>query len=104
MNRITRNVAVATLVLTLSACRSYKSVANYTSRIEPGMTIDEVSLVVGKTDYRSFEGTTERWEYRSRDNYGDFDVVIVEFVDGRVVAMDSFHEVHPKFPEPQKDK
>lgn len=104
MNRIMRNVAVATLVLALSACGSWKSVASYTSRIEPGMTIDEVSLAVGKADYRSFEGNTERWEYRSRDIYDDFDVVIVEFVNGRVVAMDSFHEVHPKFPEPQKDK
>ncbi|MBR5989510.1 MAG: hypothetical protein IK003_08295 [Prevotella sp.] len=104
MNRITRNVAVATLVLTLSACGSYKSVASYTRHIEPNMTKEEVKSAVGKADYRSFEGNTERWEYRSRDIYDDFDVVIVEFVNGRVVAMDSFHEVHPKFPEPQKDK
>ena len=108
MKKMIRTVIVITLVLALNSCASlFTPSVDYielSSRIEAGMTKEEVKAVMGNYHYRSFSGNTERWEYRTRNIiYGSYDVVIISFVDQRVVAMDSFEEVYPKFIELAKD-
>ena len=88
--------------LSLTSCKSMLStVADKVENIQPGMTMDDVRRVMGKPDYRRFEQNKEVWEYRTRLIVdGEYDVVIVMFNDGIVTSMDSFREIHPKFPEP----
>lgn len=105
MKKMIRTVIVITLVLALNSCASLSTTSiKLSNSIEAGMTKEEVKAVMGNYHYRSFSGNTERWEYRTRNIiYGSYDVVIISFVDQRVVAMDSFEEVYPKFIELEKD-
>ncbi|MBR6456624.1 MAG: outer membrane protein assembly factor BamE [Prevotella sp.] len=101
-----RTVIVITLVLALNSCASlFTPSVDYielSSRIEAGMTQEEVKAVMGNYYFRSFSDNTERWEYRNRV-YNASNVVVISFVDQRVVTMDSFQEVYQKIIEPKKE-
>ena len=93
------------LTLSLSSCKSwYATVTDNIDRVQPNMTMDEVRQVMGKAGYRSFEQNEETWEYRTRVLDGDYDVVTIKFRDGIVISMNSFREIHPKFPAPMPEK
>ena len=86
----------------LSACGSLEStVKDKVNRIQQNMTMEEVRQLMGKADFRRFEQNTETWEYRTHLINEDYDVVNIEFQNGRVVSMDSYREIHPKYPAPQ---
>lgn len=79
--------------------------------IQSGMSKTEVLNIMGKkADFRRFHEDFEEWEYRYTVSTDPLqaDVVILHFVEGRVVSMDSFRDYprtwpsrHPK-PEPEK--
>lgn len=91
--------------MTLNSCSVlYTNVTDRARDIQPNMTMDDVRNMMGKPHYRSFGQNEERWEYRTRVLDVNYDVVSIVFNDGRVKSMESFREVHPKFPEPQPVK
>ena len=90
----------------LSSCVTsfFTSLPKKSQQIEPGMTKQEVVNIMGNSQYRSFDGRYEQWEYRCTLGNNDWDVVKIEFTNGRVARMESYREVHPIFPEAPKDK
>ncbi|MCI1648569.1 MAG: DUF4476 domain-containing protein [Bacteroides sp.] len=64
--------------------------------IHKGMSQQEVQQNLGKPDYRRFNGDLEEWEYRKGiwGNEGNT-IIVIGFIDGRVVRMDSFSDDTP---------
>ena len=64
--------------------------------IQPGMTSAEVTKLMGKPDYRRFNGDDEQWEYhRLNAVSGETKIVIVDFIRGIVERMDLFEKPEP---------
>lgn len=61
--------------------------------IQQGMSQQEVQSMLGKPDFRRFDGDMEEWEFH-RDNGTPIaatpTTIVIQFVDGRVVSMDTF--------------
>ena len=94
---------VGVLGIVMSSCAGlFTTVADKAASIEVGMTKDEVTAKMGKPQYRRFDGNRDEWEYRSLLNNDDYDVVVMQFYNDRVVSMDSFREVRHHFPAPEK--
>lgn len=89
----------------LSGCAThwFTTLSKRSHEIEPGMTKQEVVNILGTSKYRSFHGQFEQWEYRSTLGGNDWDVVRIEFINGRVVSMDSHREIYHDLPENQKN-
>ena len=102
IKHVTMMVVMAAM---MSSCVTswFTSLSKQSQAIEPGMTKQEVVNILGNSRYRSFDGRYEQWEYRSSLGNNDWDVVRIEFTDGRVARMESFREIHPVFPEKQKN-
>lgn len=84
------------LLVTLSACGSLFYGTNNSLQVEPGMTKDQVTALLGKPSYRSFNDGVEQWEYKSMNTSGrEYDISIITFVKGRVESMNSFGEPVP---------
>lgn len=95
-------IAVMAVLFTSCVTSWFSSLSKNSQNIEPGMSKQEVIAILGKSSYRSFHDRYEQWEYRSHLGADDWDVVRIDFKDGRVVGMDSFREIHPQFPESPK--
>lgn len=103
MKKIRHLALVSVLAMALCSCSSlFTTVADKAASIEVGMTKDEVTAKMGKPQYRRFDGNRDEWEYRSLLNNDDYDVVVMQFYNDRVVSMDSFREVRHHFPTPEK--
>ena len=103
MKRIRKMALVGVLGIVMSSCAGlFTTVADKAASIEVGMTKDEVTAKMGKPQYRRFDGNRDEWEYRSLLNNDDYDVVVMQFYNDRVVSMDSFREVRHHFPTPEK--
>lgn len=57
------------------------------------MSRQNVEKILGKPDYRRFDGGGEEWEYHRISSvlYGNSIKIIVYFADGRVTGMDTFN-------------
>ena len=64
-------------------------------KIKPRMTQEEVLAICKEPQYKRFDEMGEEWEYRLEFNY-DVETAIVNFVDGRVVALDMFKSYMPR--------
>ena len=103
MKTIRKMALVGVLGIVMSSCAGlFTTVADKAASIEVGMTKDEVTAKMGKPQYRRFDGNRDEWEYRSLLNNDDYDVVVMQFYNDRVVSMDSFREVRHHFPAPEK--
>lgn len=60
-------------------------------KIQKGMSPREVSRLLGSPSYRRFSDGGEQWEYRSYALNGH-NTILIDFVDGAVVNLDSFFE------------
>lgn len=103
MRQFVRNMCGALALCVLaSGCGSLFTASNKTtvSNIRPGMTQAQVQGMLGSPDYKRFDGGVEQWEYRSYYyTQGNQPVnVIVDFNDGKVVALNSFDT--PQYPTP----
>ena len=89
----------------MSSCVTswFTSLSKQSQAIEPGMTKQEVINILGNSQYRSFDGRYEQWEYRCAAGGNDWEVVRIEFTDGRVARMESFREIYHPFPEKPKN-
>lgn len=106
MKRIRKMALVGVLGIVMSSCASmFVTVTDKAARIQPGMTKDEVTEIMGRTpDYRRFANGRDEWEYRTLLNNDDYDVVVLDFRNGRVAQMDSFREVRHHHPDGEKKK
>ncbi|MDD3040602.1 outer membrane protein assembly factor BamE [Bacteroides sp.] len=91
-----RNIHAVLLFLVLilsSSCASYYVSGKKVMEVQKGMTQQEVRQLLGKPDYRRFEGDLEEWEFR-RDKGTPLTptpmTIIIQFMDGEVVSMDTF--------------
>lgn len=61
--------------------------------VEQGMSKQEVQSMLGKPDFRRFDGDMEEWEFH-RENGTPISAIsttiIIQFVNGTVVSMDTF--------------
>jgi hypothetical protein len=105
MRTIKQLFMMAVMAVMLSSCVThwFTSLSQKSQSIEPGMTKQEVMNILGTCKYRSFRDNYELWEYRSPLGSNDWDVVRIEFVEGRVINLDSFREIYHDFPEKQKN-
>lgn len=89
--KIFRYVCLGMAVLLAAGCVVLRPGLEYkrVSAVERGMSVREVVSLLGKPAYRSFNEREETLEFRT-DAYGTAKVVKLQFVDGRVVAMDSY--------------
>lgn len=96
--------------LMLSSCSvlGFSNQIRSIDKIQQGQTYEQVmEIMKGKPVYRRFsEHGKEEWEYhKNMAIIGNYDVVIISFKDGRVVALDSFPYVAPfptVIPTPEK--
>ena len=105
MKTIKQLLMMVVMGVMLSGCAThwFTTLSKKSHEIEPGMTKQEVVNILGTSQYRSFHGQFEQWEYRSTLGGNDWDVVRIEFINGRVVSMDSHREIYHDLPENQKN-
>lgn len=60
--------------------------------IEKGMSMDQVSYIMGKPNYRSFIENSEEWRYVGNTEHFLNSVIQVLFTDGKVVGMTSYEK------------
>lgn len=82
------------LALVVSSCFTSYVSNKQVMGVRQGMTQQDVENIFGKPDYRRFEGNVEEWEFR-RDNgtpvlTSSPMTIIVQFVNAKVVSMDTF--------------
>lgn len=78
--------------MTLNSC-STMSLQGSSSfmKIKNGMTQEEVVEILGKPTHHRFNGGYEQWEYRKENPFsGKRTVVIVDFINGKVSALNTF--------------
>jgi hypothetical protein len=81
--------------LFFSSCGMMKSsVSDLMQNVQVGMTKQDVqNLFKGKPDFRRFEDNKEEWSYRRYSILNnDYTVIIIRFLDGKVIGMDSFKD------------
>ena len=83
-----RMVIVFGLVLIgLSGCGSTTSIAR--QEVKPGMTVAQVSSMLGDPANRSFRDNYEAWQYDDIVGYGQCEYITIWFRDGVVLSMTS---------------
>lgn len=90
MKNYYRILSAILLIFIVVSCKTL-SISHRLLSIEKGMTKAEVSSLLGTPDYRRFTQEIEQWEFiigETSMRYGD--VIIVDFVDGKVVHLNSF--------------
>ena len=83
-----------TLGILVSSCFTSYVSTKQVMGIHQGMSQSEVESILGKPDYRRFDGDMEEWEFH-RDNgtpvlTSEPMTIIVQFVNREVVSMDTF--------------
>ena len=100
MKAIKQTLALLALIIGISGCASILGInKDVMMSVEKGMSQKEVSSILGKPDYRRFDHDVEEWEFIKNiaDNAG-WTTIIVSFIDGRVISMDSFRTDVPPPP------
>ena len=92
--------AILLLLVVMSSCASL--LADFRNSqlmgIQKGMTQQEVKTILGEPNYRRFDGGMEEWEYRGYLSKAGPSVICVNFIDNRVVGLDSFKDGAPTVP------
>lgn len=100
---ISRLLLACVASATLCSCSLFglSSSMPYLTQINQGQTYEEVKRIMkGEPYYRQFTPDgREQWEYhKNPSSDGRFDVVLIEFQDGRVVSLNSFASIEPVMP------
>lgn len=97
MNRLKQALLTLILCVAISGCGL--TTTSTIMKVQKGMSQEEVSQLLGKPDFRRFDQGTEQWEYaRTNISTSTRTVIIVDFIDGHVVNMDSFNGEIPAPP------
>lgn len=91
-----------TLWMVVTSCFTSYVSHKQVMEVRQGMSRQEVSELLGKPDYRRFEGDMEEWEFK-RDAgtpgwSSDPMTIVVQFVGDRVTSMNSFKTWQPPHP------
>ncbi len=100
MKIMKQTLALLALIIGISGCASILGInKEVMMSVQKGMSRKEVSSILGKPDYRRFDHDVEEWEFIKNiaDNAG-WTTIIVSFIDGRVISMDSFRTDAPPPP------
>lgn len=100
MKTLKQTFVLVALAIGMSSCASVMGInKNIMMKLHKGMTQDEVSTILGQPDYRRFDNETEEWEFVKYINYSGIlgvsspTTIVIGFVDGRLVSMDSFERI-----------
>lgn len=90
----------------LCACSAFSHAIHgrqeHLNQIRTGMTGEEVRELAGNPDFKRFENDVEQWEYRKAFFYeGKSVTMLVDFVGGRVTAVNQFLPEELPVAEPQ---
>lgn len=98
-------ILLFTLCVVVSSCFTSYISTKQVMGIHQGMSQREVETVLGKPDYRRFDGRMEEWEFHRDNGTPGFTsipmTVSVQFIGNEVVSMDTFkgygrrHPTHP---------
>lgn len=96
MKTLKEIISLLLLSVCISGCASLFTNKELLMGIHKGMLQQEVRKDLGKPDYRRFNGDLEEWEYR-KDIWGNAGntIIVIGFIDGRVVRLDSFSDDIP---------
>lgn len=93
MRRLQQILFTLAISMMLGSCITSKnSISDKSFEIQRGMTKEEAGRILGKPDFRRFDGDLEQWEYQNGGGiYRQY--LIVEFKDDVVKSMDSYNEI-----------
>lgn len=93
MRRLQQMLCTLAISMMLGSCITSKdSISDKSFEIQRGMTKEEAGRILGKPDFRRFDGDLEQWEYQNGGGiYRQY--LIVEFKDDVVKSMDSYNEI-----------
>jgi outer membrane protein assembly factor BamE (lipoprotein component of BamABCDE complex) len=91
MEKIKKLLILVIVTVTMISCgTTYTLSEKNLLKIQPGMSKENVSNVLGHPNLRRFDTSVEEWEYVYSPILGDDKIIIVKFQNGKVVGMDSF--------------
>lgn len=91
-------ILILALWMVAGSCSTYYVSNQQVMEVQQGMSQKNVEKILGKPDYRRFDGDMEEWEFHRVSSvlYATSMRIIVFFADGRVVSMDTFNgDVRP---------
>lgn len=98
MKNLILTTTLTALLSTLTGCGIYDT-ANQRSQLmgnlHEGMTQEEVVATLGKPEFRRFNNGTEQWEYHKTHIGGEKTVIVLDFQDRKVIALDSYDGTFP---------
>lgn len=85
----------------LCGCTTFLSYTNPAMQIQKGMDSNAVAKLMGEPQYRSFIDNSEEWVYeRSTVTNVETKVIVVTFVNSKVVELNSFPQIKPTIQQP----
>lgn len=95
-------ILVLTLWMVAGSCSTYYVSNRQVMEVQRGMSQKNVAKILGKPDYRRFDGDMEEWEFHRVSSvlYATSMRIIVFFAEGRVAGMDTFNGDASPFPAP----
>ena len=84
-----KQLLLLVISITLVGCHTTGSIKQKAWKVQQGMTTEEIGQLLGKPDFRRFDGSLEQWEYQSGGIATSCKFLIIEFRNGKVTGMDS---------------
>ena len=88
-----KQLLLLVISITLVSCHTTGSIKQKAWKVQQGMTTEEIGQLLGKPDFRRFDGSLEQWEYQSGGIATSCKFLIIEFRNGKVTSMDSYNEI-----------
>lgn len=60
-----KQLLLLVISITLVSCHTTGSIKQKAWKVQQGMTTEEIGQLLGKPDFRRFDGSLEQWEYQS---------------------------------------
>lgn len=83
-----KQLLLLVISITLVGCHTTGSIKQKAWKVQQGMTTEEIGQLLGKPDFRRFDGSLEQWEYQSGGIATSCKFLIIEFRNGKVTGMD----------------
>lgn len=104
IRKVSAVLAAAIAAIAISGCSMFITSRKALSSIQPGMTKEQVTALLGRPDLRRFDNRHEEWEYRSYDSSTTYTMITVKFTEGTVSGLDSRMIDRPKAPHMPGEK
>jgi hypothetical protein len=84
-----KQLLLLVISITLVSCHTTGSIKQKAWKVQQGMTTEEIGQLLGKPDFRRFDGSLEQWEYQSGGIATSCKFLIIEFRNGKVTSNNS---------------